>query len=315
MGISRRELLKGAAVAGVAAGAAALTSEAEAREPVPGRPEALGMLFDSTLCVGCRACQTACKTANNLPTDTAKAAGGVYDAPSDLNGTTKNVIKAFGGNTDQAQFMKQQCMHCVDPSCVSVCMMGALHKEGEGKRLLDFEKKNGSGIVLYDKELCVGCRYCQIGCAFNVPKFEWYDTFPRIVKCELCRHRGDAKKSGPLAVANPACCEVCPRAAVIFGKHDELLATAKARVKADPARYNQKVYGETDGGGTQVLYLTAKGVTFQDLGLPALPEESSAHFSESVSHAPYLGGITPVALYAAMAFVISRNKKSEGEGK
>jgi len=68
-----------------------------------------------------------------------------------------------------------------------------------------------------------------------------------------------------------------------------------------------------------VLYLTAAGVDFQKLGLPALPEESSAHFSESVSHAPYLHGITPVALYAAMAFVIHRNKKAEeaehGEGK
>jgi Fe-S-cluster-containing dehydrogenase component len=312
MRLSRRDLLKGAAVAGAAT---VLTTEAEAREPVPGRPEALGMLFDSTLCVGCRACQTACKNANNLPADTVAASGGVYDAPSDLNGTTKNVIKSFGGGSAKQQYMKQQCMHCVDPSCVSVCMMGALHKEGEGKRLLDFEQKNGSGVVIYDKGLCVGCRYCQIGCAFNVPRFEWYDTFPRIVKCELCRHRGDAKKTGPLAVANPACCEVCPRGAVIFGKREELLAQAKARIAEDPKRYNPKVFGETDGGGTQVLYLTAAGLSFQDLGLPNLPEESSAHFSESVSHAPYLQGVTPVALYAAMAFVISRNKKKEEEGK
>ncbi len=311
MSLSRRDLLKGAVAAGAVT---VLASDAEAREPVPGRPEALGMLFDSTLCVGCRACQSACKVSNKLPTDTVAAGGGVYDAPSDLNGTTKNVIKAFGAGGPGHQYMKQQCMHCVDPSCVSVCMMGALHKEGEGKRLLDFERKNGSGIVLYDKGLCVGCRYCQIGCAFNVPKFEWFDTFPLIVKCELCRHRGDPKKTGPLAVANPACCEACPRSAVVFGKRDELLATAKGRIAADPGRYNAKVYGETEGGGTQVLYLTAAGVSFQDLGLPSLPEESSARFSENVSHAPYLYGLTPVALYAAMALVISRNKKNEEEG-
>ena len=319
MAISRRDLLKGVAVAGAAT---AMVGDAEAREPVPGRPDAVGMLFDSTLCVGCRACQTACKVANNLPTDTmAGATGGVYDAPSDLNGTTKNVIKLYAEG-DRQQFMKQQCMHCVDPSCVSVCMMGALHKEGEGKRSLPElgGEKKGTGIVIYDAGLCVGCRYCQIGCAFNVPKFEWFDALPKIVKCELCRHRRDDKKAGPLAVANPACCEVCPRGAVIYGKREELLAEAKRRVAADPKRYAPEIYGEKEGGGTQVIYLTAAGVTFEQLGLPKLPEESSAHFSESVSHAPYLHGVTPIALYAAMAFVINRNKKNEdaghgGEGK
>jgi Fe-S-cluster-containing dehydrogenase component len=315
MRISRRGLLKGAAAAGATT---ILVGKAEARE-VPHRPDAVGMLFDSTLCVGCRACQSACKVANKLPPDTVQANGGVYDAPRDLNGTTKNVIKVFADGKDEQHFMKQQCMHCVEPSCVSVCMMGALHKEGEGKRDLGGEMK-GTGIVLYDKGLCVGCRYCQIGCAFNVPRFEWTAALPLIVKCELCRHRGDPKKTGPLAIANPACCEVCPRGAVVYGKRDELLAEAKGRIAAEPKRYVGHVYGEKEGGGTQVLYLSAAGVAFTDLGLPELPEESSASFSEHASHAPYLHGVTPIALYAAMAFVIRRNKKNEeadhgGEGK
>ena len=314
--ITRRGLLKGAVAAGAAT---ALIGRAEAKEEAPHRPDALGMLFDSTLCVGCRACQSACKVANKLPADTTKGeTGGEYDAPRDLNATTKNVIKLFPDAKGETHYVKQQCMHCVDPSCVSVCMMGALHKEGEGKRELAGEKK-GTGVVLYDKALCVGCRYCQIGCAFNVPKFEWEAAFPLIVKCELCRHRGDPKKTGPLALANPACCEVCPRGAVIFGKRDELLAEAKRRVAAEPKRYESKVFGEKDGGGTQVLYLSAAGVKFTDLGLPALPDESQAEFSTSASHAPYLHGVTPIALYAAMAFVIRRNKKKEeaehGEGK
>jgi Fe-S-cluster-containing dehydrogenase component len=309
MSISRRDLLKGAVAAGAAT---ALIGEAEAHEPVESRPDAVGMLFDATLCVGCRACQSACKAANKLPTDTVQANGGVYDAPSDLNGTTKNVIKQLEAD-GQPVYMKQQCMHCVDPSCVSVCMMGALHKEGEGKRDMGGEKK-GTGIVLWDKGLCVGCRYCQIGCAFNVPRFEWYSALPSIVKCELCRNRADPAKGGLLAVANPACCEVCPREAVIYGKREELLAEAKRRLAADPKRYNGKVFGEKDGGGTQVLYLAPANVTFKQLGLPDLTEESSAHFSESVSHAPYVHGLTPIALYAAMAFVINRNKKKEEAG-
>ena len=307
MRISRRALLKGAVAAGAST---ALVGKAEARHPIEPSAEAVGMLFDATLCVGCRACQSACKVANKLPVDQVKtAAGGVYDAPTDLNSTTKNVIKAFAKDGQQT-YMKQQCMHCVDPSCVSVCMMGALHKEGAGKRDIEGEKK-GSGIVLYDKYTCVGCRYCQIGCAFNVPKFEWTDAFPLIVKCELCRHRADPKKQGPLAVANPACCEVCPREAVIYGKREALLATAHKRMAADPKKYNGKVYGERDGGGTQVLYLAPASVTFKDLGLPELGEESQAEFSESASHAPYLNGVTPIALYAAMAVVIARNKKKE----
>jgi Fe-S-cluster-containing dehydrogenase component len=319
MTISRRDLLKGAVAAGAAT---ALVGDAAAREEVEHRPDAVGMLFDATRCVGCRACQSACKTSNELPPDKVSANGGVYDAPSDLNGQTKNIIKSFAEG-DKRAYMKQQCMHCVDPSCVSVCMMGALHKEGEGKRDMLKDKggeKKGSGIVLYDKGLCVGCRYCQIGCAFNVPKFEWDSAAPQIVKCELCRHRRDDKKKGPLAIANPACCEVCPAQAVIFGNRDALLAEAKARIAKDPAKYNAHVFGEKDGGGTQVLYLAPAGVAFKQLGLPELPEESSAHFSESVSHAPYLHGLTPVALYGAMAWVIGRNKKKEeaghgGEGK
>ena len=306
--ISRRELLKGAAVAGASL-AVVGGGSAEAREAVEPGAEAVGMLFDSTRCVGCRACQTACKKANKLPADEVQANGGVYDAPTDLNSSTKNIIKVLptsGGDV----YMKQQCMHCVDPSCVSACMMGALHKEGQAKRAIAGEKK-GSGIVLWDKWTCVGCRYCQIGCAFNVPKFTWFEAFPAIVKCELCRGRRKPDAKGPLAVANPACCEVCPREAVIYGYRRELLAEAKRRVAADPDRYEPHVFGEKDGGGTKVLYLAPKGVTFQQMGFPALPERSAAQFSESVSHAPYLHGVTPIALYAAMAFIVERNKKKE----
>jgi len=307
MSLSRRDLLKGAAAAGAAV---ALVRPADAREKIEPSPDAVGMLFDSTLCVGCRACQTACKAANKLPADRVEASGGGYDAPADLNSTTKNVIKSLPTEDGGQVFVKQQCMHCVDPACVSACMLGALHKEGEAKRKIAGEKK-GSGIVLWDKLTCVGCRYCQIACAFNVPKFEWYEAFPAIVKCELCRHRADPAKEGPLAVANPACCEVCPREAVIYGRREALLAEAKRRVAADPKRYAPTVYGEKEGGGTQVLYLAAAGVTFQQMGFPALGEKSAAQFSESTSHAPYLHGVTPIALYAAMAFVINRNKKKE----
>ncbi len=307
MRISRRGLLKGAAAAGVAA---AIPSRAEARhakEPLPG---AVGLLFDSTRCIGCRACQSACREANKLPAPPVAANGGVYDAPIDLDSSTKNIIRAARDGRGEPVFMKAQCMHCVDPACVSACMLGALHKEGEGNRRIAGERK-GTGIVVWDPLVCTGCRYCQIACAFNVPKFEWNAAFPKIVKCELCRHRGDPARPGALAVANPACAEVCPREAVVYGYRRDLLDEAHRRLVADPRRYNGKVYGERDGGGTQALYLAGAGVSFEELGLPRLKERSAAQFSESVSHAPYLNGLTPIVLYGGLAWLVRRNGLKE----
>jgi Fe-S-cluster-containing dehydrogenase component len=307
MRITRRGLLKGAVAAGATLAVAGETGAREAKEPLPG---AVGLLFDSTRCIGCRGCQAACREANGLPAPPVAANGGVYDAPVDLDASTKNIIKAARDDRGEPVFVKQQCMHCVDPSCVSACMLGALHKEGEGNRRIAGERR-GTGIVVWDPLVCTGCRYCQIACPFNVPKFQWTVAFPRIVKCELCRHRADPARPGALAVANPACAEACPREAVVYGYRRDLLGEARRRLAAEPGRYAPKVYGEKDGGGTQVLYLTAAGMTFDRLGFPTLKERSAAQFSESVSHAPYLHGLTPVALYAGLAFLVRRNTLRE----
>ena len=80
------------------------------------------MLTTPSRCIGCRACVTKCKEANALPYS--RSADGLYDAPNDLNSETKNIIKVVNTG-DKWSFMKAQCMHCVDPSCVSACMMGA----------------------------------------------------------------------------------------------------------------------------------------------------------------------------------------------
>jgi hypothetical protein len=98
---------------------------------------------------------------------------------------------------------------------------------------------------------------------------------------------------------------------VVYGWRAELLAEARRRIAAEPARYGPRVYGETEGGGTQVLYLAAAGVSFEQLGLPSLPDRSAAQFSESVSHAPYLYGFTPLALYAGLSWLIRRNRRLE----
>ncbi|HUK65569.1 MAG TPA: hydrogenase 2 operon protein HybA [Anaeromyxobacteraceae bacterium] len=305
--VSRRSLLKGA----VAASAAALATKSEAHEKVEPSPEAVGMLYDSTRCVGCRACVAACKEANHLPVDPSDFGPDHLEGPLDLSATTKTVVQTRTTSGGPA-FVKRQCMHCVDPACVSACMLGALHKEGRGKRDTGGEKP-GSGVVLYDPSLCVGCRYCQIACAYVAPRFEWRKAFPRMVKCEMCHTRRDPNQGGAYAVANPACCEVCPTGAVAYGPRSALLAEARRRQSEEPTRYAPRIFGEQDGGGTQVLYLAAAGVSFRDLGFPDLPRESFARLSERVSHAPYLEGFTPIALYAAAAFVIRRQKKHSSQ--
>lgn len=280
MTISRRNALKILAAGGAAA---ALPAPAEARETRAPGADDVGMLFDATLCVGCRACQSACKAANGLPPDTANAPGAIWDAPLDLNGSTKTVVK-LAARGEASAFVKVQCMHCADPSCVSVCMGGALHKLP-------------NGVVAYDKGLCVGCRYCQVACPFNVPKFEWHVAIPVIVKCELCRDRRDGK------AGSPACAEVCPRGAVKSGKRAALLAEAKERIRAAPGRYfEDRVYGETEGGGTNVLLLAPRALSFKDLGLPALPSHSPAAKAEAVQHGIYKLGIAPIAIYAAVTY-------------
>jgi Fe-S-cluster-containing dehydrogenase component len=294
-------VLAGTGAAGAIAVAAAPAHAARARQPVP--PEAMGMLYDTTLCIGCKACVVACREANDLEPD--RSPDGLHHAPLDLNAKTKNVIKLYREG-DRASFMKAQCMHCLDPACAAACMIGALKKD------------ETTGIVGYDPQYCVGCRYCQISCPFGVPKFEFDKAVPKIVKCELCRHRvGDAKLETDGGFSRysrghgPACCEVCPRGAVIYGKREELLAEAKRRLAANPGAYVPKVYGETEAGGTQVLYLSH--VPFEKLGLPDCGPRGVPHTAYTIQEGLYKGFIAPVVLYGALGAVLWRNRRQAGK--
>ena len=285
MGITRRAALQtmvaaGATVAGARPANAAVLSTPPA--------DAVGLLYDATLCIGCKACTVACRDANGLPADTSGSSTGIYNAPLDLSARAKTVIKLYSEGSTRS-YVKAQCMHCVDPACTSACMLGAL-------------KKREFGIVSYDPDLCIGCRYCEIACPFGVPKFEFAKAAPKIVKCELCKERLAAGQE-------PACTDVCPRQAVIFGRRTELLKEAKRRIAENPGRYVPKVYGETDGGGTQVLYLSH--VPFEKLGLPTLGDEPAPQLARSIQHGVYRGFIAPAALYAALGIVMWRNRRND----
>lgn len=286
MGLNRREALKWMVSAGATAAAAAMPGEADASASAGAPADAVGMLYDTTLCIGCKACVVACNQANGLAPDPG-ASGGRYQAPTRLNAHTKNIILELDDESGRS-YMKKQCMHCIDPACVTACMIGALQKREHG-------------IVWWDGSRCVGCRYCQIGCPFGVPAFEWFSANPRIVKCELCRHRLAEGKE-------PACTEVCPRQAVIYGRRDALLAEAHRRLADAPDRYVQKIYGEHDAGGTQVLYISH--VPFEKLGLPELGDRPVPKTVRDVQSTIYTGFIAPLALYGIVGAAVFRNRRS-----
>ena len=187
-------------------------------------------------------------------------------------------------------------MHCVDPACVGACMIGAL-------------QKRENGIVTYKQEYCSAAATARSRARSTIPKFEWAAKAPLMVKCELCHHR---LAEGKL----PGCVEVCPRKAVIYGTREALLAEAKKRIADHPDRYRgyrdgdeARVFGETDGGGTQCLVLSH--VPYEKLGLPALEETSQANATRSIQHGIYQGFIAPIALYAVLGAVVFRNKRAQ----
>jgi len=293
MAMTRREAFKNLAkgtLPVLAAGcvSTALPGVAHAEEEKEAPKGALGLLYDATKCVGCKSCMVACSKANDLEPDT--RIDGLHQAPPTLNYFTKNIIKVYrtADGSDHSYF-KQQCMHCIDPGCVTACMFGGLRKDVD------------TGVVWWYGTKCVGCRYCEVACTFHIPQFQWDGFNPKIVKCELCRdHIAKGAKQ-------PGCSEVCPTNAVIYGKREDLLKEAKSRIAANPGKYFQsRAYGEHDAGGTQVLYLSR--VSFDKIGLSDVGEASipsGLHYS----HMLYKWMALPLALFAGMAIFASKNFK------
>ncbi len=199
------------------------------------------ILFDNTKCAGCGACMMACREQNGLPETDAR----------DLTDKQFTIIRKAAGRDGEINY-RRFCMHCQEPTCASVCPVGALHK-------------TAAGPVVYNAEICLGCRYCIQACPFSIPKYEWTARVPRVRKCNFC---ADRLAQGRIN----ACAEACPYGATIAGDRDALLKEARARLAAEPGKYLPKIYGEHDAGGTAVLVLSS--IPFAAMGLPEnLPAE------------------------------------------
>jgi len=260
MSISRRDFLK---VAGLAVGGTLVpTGSALASSGTKDPNEYLAMLYDATICTGCNACTMACRQWNG--TEPEVDARQVYDAPQELSADTFTLIQLYQGQ-DEYSFVKRQCMHCVDPACVSGCPVHALQKTQDGP-------------VVYDPDRCIGCRYCQYTCPFHVPRFEWDQAHsPVITKCHFCYESRYLK-----GIGGPACADRCPTGALIWGKRGQLIAEAEKRISENPGRYVEHLYGKDDAGGTSVMYLS--GVPFEKVGLEDLGTRPIPEVSEGTAN-------------------------------
>lgn len=253
--------------------------------------DSIGVLNDTTLCIGCRECEEACSRRNHLPRTAVSFSDRdvlrTFRRPTE---TAFTVVNQFLGSPspDQAAlqqtYCKVQCMHCLNPSCVSACIVGALTKAPDG-------------AVVYNPAICMGCRYCQIACPFEVPAYEFNEPLiPRVRKCEFCTDRVKGTS------ANPACAASCPTEALVFGRRADLVAMARERISRRPDRYINHLYGEHEVGGTSWMYLTGRPV--QEIGLLPLPTTAPPERTEAIQHGIFKYGIIPVAFYGLMAGVM-----------
>jgi formate dehydrogenase iron-sulfur subunit len=242
------------------------------------------ILYDATLCIGCKQCEQACAEKNKLRYDETVAAEQRQSEHKFTVVLSKN-----------DKFMRRMCMNCNEPACASVCPVAALRKTKEGP-------------VIYEVSRCMGCRYCMLACPFGVPRYEWGSVNPKVQKCTMC---DDRVAAGQVT----ACTEACPTGATKFGDRDALIAEAQQRLRDNPANYVNHIYGIDEVGGTSVLLMSS--VPFEDFGyredLPhdPLPERTFAVQKQIPEFVPLWGSL----LGGVWWITHRREEVAEAEGK
>ena len=249
-------------------------------------------LVDITKCIGCRACQVACKQWNDREGEQTELQDQLgFQNPATLSAKTYTLItfhevpdeKAPGGL--HYLFTMRRCLHCLEPACASACPTTALNRQPDGP-------------VTYNADKCIGCRYCIWACPWGVPTTEWNSLAPKIQKCTHCADRDDqplplARNGQPLTsiesqlfrenIVVPACVKACPADALRFGEREQILKEARNRISSQPEKYVDHIYGEEEAGGTSVLYLSS--VPFGKLGFPEVDKKPYPVVSGVAIHA------------------------------
>lgn len=240
---------------------------------------AVGFLTDTSLCIGCKACEVACKQWNQLPMDNIGFTGFSYDNTVDLGATTwrhvafveqaaptgadllGDLLQEAGKPPQTAWLMMSDvCKHCVRAGCLEACPTGAIIRTEYGS-------------VVIQQDICNGCGYCVPSCPFGVPQLSPTDF--KAHKCTLCYDR-------LVDGLEPACAKACPTDSIQFGFVDDLRARAEQRVEELRARgiAGAHIYGDEKEGGTggieglnAFFILTAPSETYNLPAQPSLPQD------------------------------------------
>jgi formate dehydrogenase iron-sulfur subunit len=297
MSVSRRKFIGWMGAASIGATLGRSSAWGAGNTHFTGHPGSSGVLYDNTLCIGCRKCEEACNHVNDLPEPEQPFADlTVLEKRRRTDAEKFTVVNRYdsAGSSGGIAYRKIQCNHCLEPACASACFVEAF-------------KKSKSGAVVYDPSVCVGCRYCMVACPFEIPAYEYDDAVsPEIKKCTMCHPR---LEKGLL----PGCVEICPTQALTFGKRDDLLKAARSRIIKRPERYVDHIYGENEMGGTSWLYLS--GVPFkdigmrEDLGVTPAPKLTSG----ALGAVPMVVSLWPVLLTGMYAITKRKEKIAQGE--
>ena len=296
MAISRRAFLGWMGAAGMAT-TLGRKADAAGNQHFEGYPDSTGVLHDDTLCIGCRSCEAACNKVNDLPVPPEPFTDlKVMEHRRRTDAKTYTVVNKYPAKTKTGApvYRKNQCNHCLEPTCASACFVEAF-------------KKTPTGAVVYDPSVCVGCRYCMIACPFEIPTYEYDNAMTPVVrKCTLCY---PLISKGKL----PGCVEICPTEALTFGKREDLLKVARERIRKYPERYVDHIYGEHEMGGTSWLYLSSvpfKDVGLrEDLGVTSAPELTKG----ALGAVPMVVGLWPVLLVGIYAMSQRKEKVAADE--
>lgn len=210
--------------------------------------------IDTSKCIGCRACQVACKQWNRLPAEKTTFTG-YYENPVRYTAHTwTRIVFREQENPDTGKmkwyFSKQGCMHCHEAACEKVCPAGAI-------------SHNETGAVVINPRKCIGCNYCVASCTFHVMAFDQRENVSQ--KCTLCTDR-------QAVGLTPACAKACPTGAISFGERSEMVSMAYQRVSELISHGNTeaRVYGVNELDGMGVIYALESSP--EAYGLPNNPK-------------------------------------------
>lgn len=254
----------------------------------------VGFLTDATICIGCKACEVACKQWNQLPSDPFEKpfslTGFSYDNTGDLGATTWRHVAFVEESTPTGVawlMLSDVCKHCVHAGCLDACPTGAI-------------VRTEFGTVVIQDDICNGCGYCVPSCPFGVPQIDHRDGGSH--KCTLCY---DRLQAGLV----PACAKSCPTGSIRFGEVNELRELGHARVQqlrqegVDAHFYGDDRLGGTEGiGGLNAMFvLNAPPNRFNLPAQPRLPRRSIGPAS--------LAALATAAGYVALAAVAFRSRR------